>query len=133
MRGQFLRFALAGGIGFIVDASVLYAMLWAGAGPYLGRAVSFLCAVLVTWQINRRLTFTDRHGKSIFREFAEYLLAMLAGGLCNYAAYAVALHFLPAGKTTPLIADAFGSIAGMLVNFASAKLWVFRARPTRDQ
>lgn len=133
MPGQFLRFALAGGIGFLVDVGVLYAMLWAGTGPYVGRAISFLSAVFVTWQINRRLTFTKPHGKSVVREFAEYLLAMIAGGLCNYAAYAVALHFLPANKAAPLVADAIGSIAGMLVNYASAKLWVFRARATRSE
>lgn len=131
MSRQFLRFALAGGIGFLVDAGVLYAMLWIGTGPYIGRVISFLCAVFVTWQTNRRLTFATDHGKSILREFAEYLLAMMAGGLCNYAAYAVALRLLPAGQATPLVAVAVGSIAGMFVNFASAKWWVFRARTSK--
>ena len=44
MHRQFLRFALAGTLGFVVDVGVLYRMLALGLGYYLGRAVSFLTA-----------------------------------------------------------------------------------------
>ncbi|WP_250492654.1 GtrA family protein [Caballeronia sp. GAWG1-1] len=126
MGSQFLRFAIAGGVGFLVDAGVLYVMLHLGAGPYLGRVVSFLCAVVATWQINRRITFTPGAHRSILREFYQYLLAMIGGGACNYAAYVLALRLLPAHALTPLAAVAAGSVAGMVVNFVLAKLWVFR-------
>jgi putative flippase GtrA len=126
MRTQFLRFAIAGAIGFFVDAGVLYGMLRLGAGPYAGRLVSFLCAVIVTWQINRRYTFSSDRKRSLWREWNEYLLAMIFGGICNYAVYVLAVKLLPASGASPLVGVAFGSIAGMVVNFVSAKLWVFR-------
>ncbi|SAL34899.1 GtrA family protein [Caballeronia concitans] len=133
MSSQFLRFAFAGGVGFLVDAGVLYVMLHLGVGPYAGRLVSFLCAVFVTWRINRRITFAATNNRSIWREFYEYLLAMIGGGACNYGAYALALRLLGADVWTPLAAVAAGSIAGMAVNFMLAKLWVFRHSQAGDQ
>ena len=125
---EFLRFAIAGAIGFVVDAGVLTLAMALGCGPYLGRVLSFLCAAFVTWQINRRITFTGRSSGSLWKEWYQYLLAMSFGGACNYAAYAVALKLLPKGPAAPVLAVAAGSIAGMFVNFLTAKLWVFRSK-----
>jgi len=128
MRAQFFRFAIAGAIGFLVDAGVLYVALAIGLGAYAGRVVSFLCAAFTTWQINRRLTFEVKRTGSLWREWLRYLAAMSVGGGCNYGSYVVALLFLPKVTIAPLIAVGAGSIAGMFVNFAFAKLWVFRAQ-----
>ncbi|WP_244826068.1 GtrA family protein [Caballeronia sp. TF1N1] len=126
MPRQFLRFAVAGGIGFFVDSGVLYLALALGAGPRVGRIISFLCAAFVTWQINRRTTFERVEGKSALREWFDYLLAMSFGGVLNYASYMLTLHVLPPQAFAPLAAVAVGSIVGMSVNFATAKLWVYR-------
>src|SRR6185437_12886929 len=67
-RRQFLRFALAGVVGFVVDAAVLYALLALGLGYYLGRVFSFLAAAFTTWQINRRHTFAARADGRWLRE-----------------------------------------------------------------
>jgi len=128
MKREILRFAIAGAIGFLVDASVLYGMLALGAGYFAGRAVSFLAAVWSTWQFNRRFTFVSSSDKSIWAEWWQYLFAMLGGGVVNYAAYSAAIVTLPKNALLPLIAVATGSLAGMTVNFVSAKLWVFKAR-----
>lgn len=128
---EFLRFALAGVAGFIVDAGVLYLALALGCGPYIGRVVSFLCAAFVTWQINRRITFATRDSVSLWREWNQYLLAMSFGGACNYAVYAIAVEILPRSAARPALAVAAGSIAGMFINFLTAKLWVFR--PVRSK
>lgn len=126
VQREFLRFAFAGVVGFVVDAGVLYAALSLGCGPYLGRVISFLCAAFVTWQINRHITFARRATISPWREWWEYLFAMSFGGACNYATYALAVSILPRSSAAPALAVAAGSIAGMFVNFLSAKLWVFR-------
>ncbi|WP_454824735.1 GtrA family protein [Paraburkholderia xenovorans] len=128
MRTQFLRFAVAGAIGFLVDAGVLYVALAIGLGAYASRAVSFLCAAFTTWQINRRLTFEVERTRSFWREWLRYQTAMSLGGVCNYGTYVVALLFLPKVTIAPLIAVGAGSFAGMFVNFAFAKLWVFRVQ-----
>jgi putative flippase GtrA len=128
MRNQFLRFAVAGGIGFLVDAGVLYVALAIGLGPYVGRVISFLCAAFTTWQINRRLTFDVQRAASLWNEWFRYLAAMSVGGACNYGTYVAALLFLPKIAIAPLAALAAGSIVGMFVNFAFAKWWVFNTQ-----
>ena len=126
---QPLLFAVAGTVGFLVDACILYLAHFAGLGYFAGRAVSFLCAVWATWRINRRYTFdSDRRRQSAWSEWWNYLAAMSAGGAVNYAAYSAAILCLPATGIRPLAAVAIGSVAGMVVNYATAKLWVFSSR-----
>jgi putative flippase GtrA len=129
MKRELLRFAIAGVIGLVVDAGVLYGMLALGAGYFVGRAVSFVAAVWSTWQFNRRFTFVQGSNKSAWAEWWHYLFAMLGGGVVNYAAYSATVLLLPKSALLPLIGVAIGSLAGMTVNFVSAKLWVFKARP----
>jgi len=128
MRRQFLRFALAGAVGFVVDVGVLYIALSLGLGYYLGRVVSFLAAAFTTWQINRRYTFPIHDGERWIAEWLRYLLAMLAGGSVNYVCYAALVHGLPKATYLPALAVAVGSIAGLTVNFLAARFWVFKAR-----
>lgn len=123
---QFLRFAIAGGIGFLVDVAVLYLAMAAGADFYLGRGISFLCAVFATWQVNRNFAFKASGSVSLWEEWWRYLLAMLGGGVINYVCSAAAVMLLPPGPFVPMLGVAVGSIAGMSVNFISSKLFVFR-------
>jgi putative flippase GtrA len=122
---QLGSFAIAGTLGFLVDVAVLYAALALGAGRVGGRALSFLAAATVTWRFNRRYTFdaTD----SPWREWVRYLASMAAGMLINFIVYTVALSLLPPAWWSPAFAVACGSGAGMAVNFASAKLFVFKS------
>ena len=126
LRGQLWRFATAGLAGLLADVAVLYLALFLSAGVVFGRVLSFLAAVWVTWQINRRYTFAGARIESPWRQFGRYLLAMLGGGLVNFLAYTAAVLLLPAHPLTPAAAVALGSLAGMGVNFTSSKLLVFR-------
>ncbi|MFM0029609.1 GtrA family protein [Paraburkholderia madseniana] len=126
MISQFLRFGVVGTIGFVVDAAVLYVMLWLSLGYVPGRVVSFLCAAYATWRINRRFTFTPHEQRSQLREWINYLVAMSGGGLVNFLCYHVVMTSFKYQPFLPLLAVAAGSLAGMVVNFATAKLWVFR-------
>lgn len=119
-------FALAGIAGLFADALVVYAALAAGLGFYPARLLSFLCAVFLTWQINRRYTFADGEvPPATWREWWRYLGAMLAGGAFNYGASALVMEALPAFPLRPLLAVGAGSLAGMTINFFNAKLFVF--------
>ncbi|RAR64048.1 putative flippase GtrA [Paraburkholderia unamae] len=131
MRTQVLRFAVAGTVGFVVDAGVLWLALRLGSGYFVGRAASFLAAVWVTWQINRRFTFVTHRSGSVWHEWWRYLAAMSAGGCVNYAAYCAVVLLLPRAGFVPFLGVAAGSVAGLGVNFASARWWVFRHRPQR--
>ncbi|HEY1773687.1 MAG TPA: GtrA family protein [Gammaproteobacteria bacterium] len=128
VRRQFLRFAVAGAVGFVVDVAVLYLLLALGLGYYLGRLLSFLTAAFTTWQINRCYAFSSQAGEDRAREWLRYLLAMLGGGTINYGVYALIVYSAPWSHWVPLLAVAVGSITGLVANFLSAKLWVFGER-----
>ena len=122
---EFLSFAVVGAIGFLVDLGVLYLL-----APYLGwygaRVVSFIAAATTTWVCNRHFTFSGRQsGASLLREYAHYMLTMLAGALVNYTAYVITLHWV-GGPLAPALGVAIGSCAGLVVNFLSARHIVFR-------
>jgi putative flippase GtrA len=119
-----VRFALVGVLGFVVDAGVLSLLIGYGiTGPYLGRAISFLLAVTTTWFVNRRISFQSRGSPG--PELARFALANSAGGVLNYFAYWLAIHWLGADGMTPTIGVATGALAGLIVNYTLSKRFVF--------
>lgn len=132
LRGQLLRFALAGIAGLLIDLLVLYAALAAGADWYSGRALSFLCAVFGTWQINRRFTFVDGAlNTSLWHEWWRYLLAMSMGGILNYGTYSLIIYLasdLLVQQQLALIGVCAGSLVGMSANFIAARYFVFKEK-----
>jgi putative flippase GtrA len=126
---RFLRFAIVGTGGFVVDEVVLAAMTkLIHLGPYSGRAISFFCAVTFTWWGNRMLTFRDRAAREgLFAEWTKFLAANALGGAVNYGTYAALVAFAPKPLGIPFVALAAGAIAGLFFNFAMSHAFVFRA------
>lgn len=122
---QLGRFVVAGALGFLVDVAVLYAALALGAGWAAGRLLSFLAAAGFTWRFNRRYTFTATD--SPWREWWRYLASMTAGMLINFLVYSFVLSLAPPAWWGPAFAVGCGSAAGLVVNFTSAKLFVFKS------
>jgi len=121
---QFLRFACVGALTFLVDAGVLAALLAAAPGRfYLGRVISYLAAASAGWWLNRRFTFEAGGGK--WRQWLHYLIANLSGGAANYAVYAALVAIVPLCRAYPEIAVAAGSLAGLVLNFAASRRFVF--------
>ena len=126
MTRRFLAFACAGTIGFAVDAMLLM-LSQAFLGPFAGRLVSVLGALLVTWSINRRFAFADRASDTArLAEFTRYGLAMLPGATVNWLCYGFVVAMLPRGEVTLLLALAIGSLAGLGTNLTAANWLVFR-------
>lgn len=126
-RSQFLRFALVGVAGYVVDASVLTALVeLLLIDPYSARIVSFLCAASTTWWLNRHFTFAKLPEQKASSQWMGFLLVSTGGAVINYGAYVAALHFWPLAYEYPAIGAAIGAIAGMLFNFPASKLLVFR-------
>lgn len=123
--GKFARFGVAGGIGFVVDTGILYALIGV-LGPYGARAVSFVAAVFTTWIINRHFAFRahEKH-LPLWREFGQYFLAMILGGAVNYGVYSVLVATVPLVAEHVVLGVAAGTGAGMLVNFFLAQRFVF--------
>lgn len=125
---RLLRFGIGGVLGFLVDSGVLYALLTTGLGPYAARVPSFLCAATATWLVNRYWTFADRRGAGRGGEWGRYVVAMIAGGVLNYAVYAALIAHSDLVRAWPVLGVAAGSIAGMVLNFLSSYFLVFRGQ-----
>ena len=131
-QSRFLRFALVGVGGFVVDSVVLGAMLHLlHLDPYSGQLIAFLVAATFTWWANRNLTFADRAAagtKSIAAEWIAFLAANALGGLANYAVYASLVALAPQPFNNPYLAVGAGSIAGLMFNFTMSSRLVFREK-----
>jgi putative flippase GtrA len=130
-EGSWIRFAIVGALGFLVDASALTLALFLGADFFGGRVVSFLCAVTATWYANRTFTFSSKDPR-LLREWFRFLSANAVGGLANYSIYAVLVSTIPLCEAHPTLAVAAGSIAGLAINFTLSRQFVFATSGTHE-
>ncbi|HET6602772.1 MAG TPA: GtrA family protein [Xanthomonadaceae bacterium] len=125
---QLLHFCLAGAAGFVVDAGIVQALVGGlAADPYLARIPAIAAAILVTWQYNRHVTFRSARHRGVLAELGRYLLGNAAGLVVNYGAYAGVVAGFETARQWPILAVAAGALAGLLVNFVSARFLVFSA------
>jgi putative flippase GtrA len=129
--GRFVRFALVGIAGFLVDVAALYGAFAIGLGLYSGRVVSYLCAATFTWAVNRRFTFAAKTPPTI-TEWLSFVFANTSGGLVNYLTYAALATWGSGLLSHPALAVACGSIAGLIVNYTASARLVFRERDEKD-
>ncbi|MDP3898570.1 MAG: GtrA family protein [Mesorhizobium sp.] len=121
--GRIARFALVGGIGFLVDAAVLALLLGATPlDPFRARLVSIGAALLVTWQLNRHVTFGPS-ARTVATEGARYGGVGIATSIANYAVYSAVLLTFPA--LPPLAALVIGSAFAMALSFLGYSRFVF--------
>ncbi len=133
IRAQFVRFAMVGTVGFVVDESVLAIMhLLFGLGPIWARVISITCAMGCTWWGNRTLTFPHAaargSAKAIVFEWLRFLAANSLGAVVNFSTYATLLRFAPAPLSNPYLATMCGVGIGMLFNFVASRTVVFSAK-----
>ena len=128
-KHTFWWFCAGGVLGFLVDSATLH-LTAPLLGWYAARVLSFICAATATWWFNRSYTFTDaKRTKDLadtLRQYGHYLGSMTLGGLFNYLVYALTLQYAD-GPLAPLLGVAFGSMAGLLLNFSAARWLIFKA------
>ena len=123
---QFMQFGVVGGIGFVADTAVVYA-LRAPAGLYVAGTAAYGVAVTVTWWVNRIWTFRGISNIGpMRRQWAYYAIANLPGLLLNLGTYFALVAGSPFCAAYPVIAVAAGAGAGMFANFTLSRALVFR-------
>lgn len=134
-QSRFLRFAIVGAGGFVVDSSVLFLLhSIIGLGPYSARVISIFVAMNVTWTGNRQLTFAAQRAttpRAMLGEWARFLLTNALGALVNYSVYAVLVSWAFAPLSNPYIALVAGVAAGLVFNFKLSQRLVFRGAHQR--
>lgn len=123
---EVLNFLVVGGVGFIVDATILTGLtLYAAWSPWLARIPSFAVAVFVTWALNRRHTFPDRGLQHRSTEAFFYLAIQGGGALINLGIFWICLELQPQLVKVPVIALAFGSAGGLVFNYLLSSKWLY--------
>lgn len=128
------NFAGVGAIGFVVDASILAALTHgAGWSPWTARIPSFATAVLVTWLLNRRLTFAGRGLQRRSVEALGYGAIQAVGSGINLLVFGLCLAAIPRLAAMPVIPFAVGSGVAMVFNYLALKRLLYaRERTARE-
>ena len=120
---RFLRFLVIGAIGFTADAGMLGALLvWTPLGVYSARLVSISFALLVTWLLNRLITF-DPSSRPVAVEGARYGGVGIATSVINYLAYSAFLWAMP--DVPVIVALVVASVVALTFSFLGYSRLVF--------
>ena len=126
LQSPFLRFACVGTVGFVVDASVLTALMGLGWVPVVARLVSFPAAVGTTWLLNKAWTF----GAQVHRPVVGYLrysAVQIVGALINLGIFSLLILALPAARAQPWAPLAVAALVALVFNYIATRHWVFPA------
>jgi putative flippase GtrA len=140
-RGRFLRFAVVGIIGAVVDFGVANLLTRAfGASLVVAGTISFICAILSNFTWNRYWTYPDSRSKPLLRQLGEFAIVSVAGLIIRVPL----LHFLEdpisrlfaslpfdlSPETVELLAEnvtlAIAVIVVMFWNFFVNRYWTYR-------
>lgn len=120
-----LRFLGVGGLGLIADLAVFTFAISHGLPPLVARLLSLMLATIVTWRLNRALTF-DGSGRRPSDEALRYAAVAASAQCVSYAVFAGLVMTVLASK--PQLAVLAGAAAGAFVSYNGQMLFAFRAR-----
>ncbi|QNT79564.1 GtrA family protein [Entomobacter blattae] len=123
---NFLKFASIGSLGFLCDTASVYALKGL-LGLYPATFLAYFIAATATWYFNRCWTYSHIiHKHSIIVQWFRFLVANSVGLALNRTTV-VLLYSLSFFHTYPVVALAFGSVAGLFANFNFSSKLVFQS------
>jgi len=120
-----LRFLGVGGLGLLTDFCIFTIMMGYAPRPLLMRLISLCCATLVTWRLNRALTF-ERSGRRQRDEAMRYAAVTATAQGTSYAVFATLV--LTVLGALPQAALMIGAAAGALISYNGHRLFAFAPR-----
>jgi putative flippase GtrA len=117
-----IRFLGVGSVGLLTDLTILTVAISLGLHPLLGRLASMAGATVVTWRLNRILTF-EPSGRHQSKEAARYAFVTAIAAGMNYAVFAALV--VAALKPWPQAAVLAGAAAGALISYNGHRLFSF--------
>jgi putative flippase GtrA len=117
-----LRFIVVGGLGLITDLGVFTLIAAFGHHPLAIRIVSLAIATVVTWRLNRALTFAQSR-RAQHEEALRYALVTAVAQGASYAVFATLV--LTRLATLPQVALMCGAFVGAFVSYNGHRLFAF--------
>jgi putative flippase GtrA len=116
-------FVLAGLCALATDTAMLTLLTrWLGLSPFVARPFGIACAMIVSWLINRTMTFRADAPPSI-AEFSRFAGVSLTSQIVNYSVFAALLLASPA--MMPELALLLACFVSMFVSYAGFRFGVF--------
>ena len=79
-RSRFLRFAVVGMMGAVVDFGLANALVyWFAARLVVAGTISFIAAIISNFIWNRFWTYPDSRAKPLYRQFSQFAIVSAAG------------------------------------------------------
>lgn len=132
---QFCKFAIVGVINTLVDFTVLNFLIWlfkiySGWQILFLNSISFACAVINSYFLNRYWTFSEEKEK-VFFKFVNFFLISLIGVLINSGIVYLGTIFLNPGFDFSAviwinIVKFFAVAVSLIWNFIGYKIFVFK-------
>ena len=116
------RFLAVGAIGLATDLAVFTILMGYAARPLMMRLISLGLATLVTWRLNRALTFDDS-GRRQHDEAMRYAAVTAASQGTSYAVFAALV--LTVFAWMPQAALVVGAGFGAIVGYNGHRLFAF--------
>ncbi len=134
---RILAFAVVGAVGFAVDASVLtFLTIKLRMDVLPARSISFTCATLVTWVLNRVFTFSRQAAREPIKrrkEYFSYIAVQIVGAILNFIVFLAVIKWRPSMQLIPVIPLAIGAVAGLVFNFLMSRRFVFLGQGDMDE
>ena len=131
---RFIRFGLVGGVGFVVDLGVVFALVHVSElDPVVARIPAWITAVSTTYLFNLLFTFRSTRLKLVDRKqrlgrYGLYILSQLGGGVLNFLSFVVFVSFLGVPWSVGIV---IGTLFGMILNYLGAATVISRRLDTR--
>jgi putative flippase GtrA len=127
---RFLKFAVVGGIGTVVDFSTLNLMHLAFGLPLVtANTISFCLAVISNFTWNRLWTFPESRQRSLWTQLGQFVAVNVVGLAINQAVFLSLNHYVFEPRLGPLgynVAKAIAIIIVLFWNFAINRIWTYK-------
>ncbi len=122
---QLIRFAMVGGVGFVLNLAIFAVCVHAlGIDYRVAYAVAWLIAVINNFVLNRHWTFDAAGGQIHFQAIRFFVVSLLAAGV----GLVLLTLLVEQGGLAKVPAEALAVAASTPLNFLGNKLWSFRMR-----
>lgn len=116
------KFLMVGMVGLVCDLGLFTLLEHLGVSLLLARAVSIPVATVVTWTLNRRITFVAT-GRKPHDEALRYFLVTAVAQSVNYGVMVVMAKSLPV--LPHLLAAFIGSVVATLFSYTGQRFFTF--------
>ncbi|QBP75429.1 GtrA family protein [Herbaspirillum huttiense] len=129
---KFLKFACVGGVVFVFDASCFWIFIKLIEHSGLSRILSIALAVTASWWLNRTYTFSSKSdppaSEDRWLQLLKFVLSQLPGAAVNALVSLLVYGCFSYAQHNPWASVAIGSLAGLVINFLMARLFVFNIK-----